>query len=61
MAMSFGQLGRLSESQGKFEEAIKRLKKALQIMEKIGLEPYIRLARKDIDRIQTKMKQQKQH
>lgn len=54
LAMSCGQLGRLLESQGYIEKAIKYYEKTLRIVEKLGIKTYMQLVKKDLQRAEQK-------
>jgi tetratricopeptide (TPR) repeat protein len=56
IARMLSQLGRLHEKQGELEAAEKYCQQALQILEELGIKPYVELVKKDLERVQ-KLKQ----
>jgi len=52
IANTFGQLGRLAEAQKDFNSAERHYRDALEIFERLGAKQYIKLAKKDLERVQ---------
>jgi len=54
IAKTLGQLGRLAEEQGDLELAERLYKEAHQIFERLGANPYLKLAKRDVQRVRRK-------